>query len=112
MSDKVIRVPDWAYANGRKLQGEIVRRGLDSVPSEVREPSICPWCGSQLASVIELKYRYVRCPKCDYKQQTFAAKSDVPQIIAGIGLGTLIGLGIAELIKALTKEDKGGERNV
>lgn len=109
MEYKVVSVPEWAYENGKKLRGEIIRRGLNSVPTEIREPSICPWCESQLESVIELKYRYVRCPKCDYKQQTFEAKSNVPQIIAGIGLGALIGLGIAELIKALTKEDKGGE---
>jgi len=105
MEYKVVSVPEWAYKNGKKLQGEIIRRGLNAVPAEICDPSICPWCGGQLEPVVELKYRYVQCTKCDYEQQTFEAKSNVPQIIAGIGLGTLIGLGIAEIIKALTKED-------
>lgn len=111
MNYKVVRVPDWAYENGKRLQGEIVKRGLNSVPSEICEPLACPWCGTQLNSV-ELKYRYAQCPKCGYKQQTFQARSNMPELIAAVGLGALIGLGIAELIKALNKQKKGGGQNV
>lgn len=111
MEYKVVSVPAWAYQNGKKLQAEIIRRGLNSVPSEIREPSVCPWCGTQL-EYIELKYRYAQCSKCGYKQQTFPAKSNVTELIAAVGLGAIIGLGIAELVKALNKQKKGGRQNV
>jgi len=105
MEYKVVRIPDWAYENGKRLQGEIIKQGLNSLPPEIREPSICPRCGAPLEyKYVELKYHYSRCPNCNYKQQIVRASSNIPEVIAGVGLGVLIGWGIGELIKARQKD--------
>lgn len=103
MEYKVVRIPDWAYENGKRLQGEIIKQGLNSVPREIQEPSLCPQCGTQL-EYVELKYRYSQCPNCSYRQQIIGANSNIPKIVAGVGLGVLIGWGIGELIKARKKD--------
>lgn len=100
MEYKVVRIPDWAYENGKHLQQEVVLKGVSSIPSEISTPSLCPQCNGEL-NYVRLKYEYAQCPSCGYRQQTFSAGSNVAEVVAGVGLGLLIGWGIAQLIRTL-----------
>jgi len=93
---KSIRVPAWVYNNWGKAENALAKKGLDALPEKILAPQKCPVCNSNLKSV-NLKYEYLSCPKCNYTQQNFSTSSNF------LG-GVLLGLGIAVLLDALSKE--------
>lgn len=107
MEYRNVKVPVWAYENGRRLYGEIVRNGINYVPQQIRNPSLCPYCGAPVRYV-EVKYRYAECPNCFYRQQTFGVETNIGEAIAAVGLGTLFGLAIAALAEALPEKGREG----
>lgn len=100
-SYKSIKVPTWVYENGKRAEVELLRRGLNSVPQESLEPSTCPICAT-LLETFELKYQYVGCPNCGYKQQTFSAASNIATVGAALGLGAILGLALGALFRELS----------
>jgi len=100
-----VKIPKWAYDNGKRLQAEVLRKGIDSIPAEIRRPLVCPYCESEL-NYVELRYRYCECPRCGYRQQAISVESNIGEIIAGVGLGLLIGWGMGQLIRVISGEKR------
>lgn len=93
-TQKMVKLPAWAYDNLRQAKLQIERRGIN-MGAELVSPKICPKCGKPMES-IKVKYEYVKCPKCGYTQQkiNFSVGSN-------IALGIIIGLGTAALLSYL-----------
>ena len=85
-----IKVPEWAYENCRRAETELMRRGLNALPSEVLEPSVCPVCQNELMSQVEVRYHYATCTNCGYRQQAFGVASSAPAFGAVIGIAALL----------------------
>jgi hypothetical protein len=112
MSDdyKSLKVPTWVYENAVGVQNDVLRKGIDSLPQEVLRPRHCPRCHHEvrfLEATAEVKFARMACPHCNYKQQTFSATG---HLVAGVGLGVLLGLGIACLLE--TQKEPPRRRSV
>lgn len=101
MEYKSIKIPNETYEAIQLARVELARKGLGGLPIEIREPKTCAFCGTTLERS-SVKYEYLRCPKCNYKQQSINA-----DVAGAFALGGLIGLGIAALAYLLEK--KGDE---
>ncbi len=110
MEYRTVKVPEWAYLNGKRLYSDIVENGISHIPGQIRKPSVCPHCRSPV-NYVEAKYQYAECPNCSYRQQTFSVGTDMTEAIAAIGLGVLFGLAIAALTEALSGKEEGKKLN-
>lgn len=103
---KSLKVPTWVYNNAQQLRADLVRGGIEQLPEKLRAPTRCPCCSGSVDHVsasVKVSYDYVRCrnPQCNYKQQVFTAKG---HLVASIGLGVLLGLGITAIVAASTNK--------
>ncbi len=94
-----IKVPKWVYDNVHEGQLRLSRKGLAALPVEVLNPKNCPVCKSRLHKDRSERGReFFVCDRCGYAQQ----EVDVDRAGA-LGAGVVIGLGLACLISALTR---------
>jgi hypothetical protein len=96
---KSLKVPTWVYDNAQQMRGDLVRRGIAVVPDRLLVPRQCPRCQKpvDLVATAVVSVEHVSC-SCGYQVQTLTANGNV---VAQIGLGVLLGLGIAALASAL-----------
>jgi len=77
------------------------RKRLERV-KEIIEPERCPVCGGPLKKLeVKAKVEYVECEKCGFKQPKLsvsASGTDIYEFLKALGLGTLVGLGVAALL--------------
>jgi hypothetical protein len=100
---KSLKVPTWVYENVQQARADLVRRGIASVPPSLTAPKQCPRCHgavTQVAATATVHFEQVQCAGCGYRQQTFAATG---HLVAGMGLGVLLGLGIAALLESTNR---------
>ena len=82
MEYKSVKIPEWAYMNALAARTDLLRRGLDAIPEEVREPQSCPRCGSKMEPLADAPG--VECAAgCGYRQDRIDAGG-------GVGLGALL----------------------
>ena len=96
MEYKNIKIPEATYDAVRRAQVELVKNGVNNVPSEIMHK--CPFCKTNL-NTITTNYSYAECPKCNFQQQQFNVNAG-----GTFALGIVIGLGVAALISALGKK--------
>lgn len=100
---KSMKVPTWVYDNAVAAQNELVRHGVSALPAEVLKPKHCPRCHHEVDFVeatAELRFARIECPACHYKQQTFSVNG---KIVAGVGLGMLLGFGLYYLFDKMSE---------
>jgi len=94
-----IKVPAPVYESARILRQRTLESGLNRIPREVMSPTSCPLCGGSLEG-FQIAYEYLRCKECGFSQQQFGAKGS-----GGLGLGVIIGLGLAALAHFLSQSE-------
>jgi hypothetical protein len=98
MEYKNVKVPVWAYDNALAARGDLLRRGLNSLPEEVREPQQCPRCGSSMEPLANAPG--VECSSgCGYRQERIES--------GGVALGVLLGLGVTALLESIGTPSAG-----
>lgn len=88
---KSLKVPEWVYDNAQQIRADLVRCGVEVVPARLLIPKRCPRCQSSLLRTI---VDQVSC-SCGYRVRVLAAAGEQ------VGLGVLLGLGIAALSETL-----------
>ena len=90
------------------VRAEITREGrINDRLLEYLRKDICPFCGTKLREVEELRIKYAKleeCPNCGFSKPVITAESSIKMedILAAFGAGLLVGLGIfliAELLR-------------
>jgi len=95
---KTVKVPLWVYEDALDARADVLRQGLQFLPKDLLEPANCPRCGGDL-EVLTAGYQRLECTSCGFKQEKIAASGTN---MSGIGLGVLLGLGLAALFRAST----------
>jgi hypothetical protein len=105
MSDEYrsLKVPTWVYENVIAAQNDVRQRGIDVLPQDALQPKSCPRCHHEVRFVdasVEVKFARVECPHCKYTQQSVSVNG---QVVAGVGLGMLLGLGLYYLLDQMNQ---------
>ena len=78
---------------------------------DIVSPEKCPVCGGELKRLeVEAKVEYVECKRCGFKQPKIsieASGSDLYEFLKALGIGVLVGLGLAALVYLLTHSSEG-----
>lgn len=99
-----IKVPKAYVAAARRLQREMLRRGVDHLPAafeEAAQSTVCPLCGGQMTPVGSSQY--LRC-ECGMAKHHVELANPSEDVVRGIAIGALVGLGLYLVGKAI-----GGE---
>jgi ribosomal protein S27E len=99
-----IKIPEPLYENARILRQHAFEAGFGQIPTQITSPTKCPLCEGSLES-FQAAYQYVRCAKCGYSQQQLAAGGS-----GTLGLGIIIGLGLAALAHMISESESSGNR--
>jgi hypothetical protein len=99
MEYKNVKIPAWAYENAVAARSDLLRRGLDALPEEVREPRACPRCGAKMEPFANGP-GFECSAGCGYRQDRIEG--------GGVALGVLLGLGVTALLESLGTPS-GGE---
>jgi ribosomal protein S27AE len=102
MDYRSVKIPEWVYENALATRSELLRRGLDALPEEVREPQKCPRCGGKMEALAD-EPRFECGAGCGYSQDRVGEGEGVP-------LGVLFGLGLASLLERLGPRKMDPER--
>ncbi len=107
-----IKVPKAYVAAARRLQSEMLRRGVDHLPAafeEAVQSAVCPLCGGQMHQVESSQY--VQC-KCGMAKHHVELGNPSEDVLRGIAIGALVGLGLYLVGRAIGGEstpDKAAE---
>lgn len=99
-----IKVPKSYVVAARRLQSELVRRGVDHLPiafEEAAKSDVCPLCGGRMMPVAAQQHLRCECGMAKHRVDLADAAGDV---LRGIGVGALVGLGLYLLGKAMAGE--------
>lgn len=100
MDYKVVRIPKYMYDSIPIVKARAVVNQA-KLPQEILAPKTCPICGGAMEGIeATVRVGYRRCTGCGYGQpaiQLKEIKADLGPTLAGFGIGTLVGLGIASL---------------
>jgi hypothetical protein len=99
---KSITVPTFSYDAALKARADLLQRGLASVPDDVLEPKACPHCQG-VVDHVTVGIEHIKCRSCGYAQQTVDVSGST---LGQVGLGVVIGLGLAALFKAISEADE------
>jgi hypothetical protein len=89
MQYRTIRVPEWVYYDAILARSDTLNHGLRSIPEQLREPVACPRCRSELTVAADGQFE---CGSCGFRQEKIETSGGN---LAGVGLGVIIGLGLA-----------------
>ena len=108
------KLPRYIFDEAELVKAKILTEGGGRLPKEVLMPERCPICGRKMRRLdVRMRVSYYVCDKCGYKQPGLdieAKGNDITALAAALGLGTLIGLGIAALAYLLTQPPKSEEK--
>ena len=93
---KTVKVPVWVYEDALDARADVLRQGLQFLPKALLEPANCPRCRGDLELLTD-GYERLECTSCGFKQEKIAASGTN---MSGLGLGVLLGLGLAALFRS------------
>jgi len=91
------------------VRAEITREGkINDELLEHLQGDTCPFCGTKLHEVKELRIKYAKlaeCPKCGFSKPIITAESSIKMedILTAFGAGLIVGLGIFLIAKSLRR---------
>jgi len=94
-----VKVPEPIYESARILRQRTIEFGLNQIPREITSPAKCPLCHGPLEG-FQAAYQYMRCSNCGYSQQQLVAQGS-----GALGLGVIIGLGLAALANLMSESE-------
>jgi len=107
---KSVKIPIEVYNTAKITITQLLAKGTDSLPEEVRNPTKCPVCGSPLDTYdVKMRIRYAKCNSCGYSQPIFDFRirtSSSGQNPPLIGLGIIFGLAISALLYLLNNKKR------
>ncbi len=107
-----IKVPKAYVAAARRLQSELLRRGVDHLPAafeEAAQSDVCPLCGGHMTPVADSQY--LRC-ECGMAKHHVELGNPSEDVVRGIAIGALVGLGLYLVGKTIGGEstpEKAGQ---
>jgi len=108
------KLPRYIFDEAELVRAKILTEGGRRLPREVLMPEKCPICGGKMRGLeVRARVSYYVCDRCGYKQPGLdisAKGTDVSALAAALGIGTLIGLGIAALAYLLSRPSKNEEK--
>ena len=113
MDFTTIKVPKLYVSAARRLQSEMLRRGVEHLPSQFETTAaadICPLCGSKMEQVAS--YQYLLCP-CGMAKHRVDLSDTTGDVLKGIGVAALVGLGLyalGQMIGGAEKAEVGGQQ--
>ncbi len=99
---KSITLPEPTYQMVVEIRKEIARKGLDSVPREIKElveTDECPRCKKKMEK-IELKASYYKCPQCGFEKPEIKLDATGSFAVGAIA-GILLTIGLMYLLKKM-----------
>lgn len=102
MEYKTVKIPKQTYDLIEQTRNQLAIKGIESLPKEFREITICPICGQKLQG-FDIEYSHIYCPteECGYNQKNL--KVNVTDAFA---IGAIVGLGTAALLYLIFKGGK------
>ena len=97
MRKNMVRLSDFEHKQLEKARELLMQKGIGKLPKI--EP-YCPKCG-KLLNGFKISYQYIKCPHCDYEEQSAALTA-----LGSFALGAIVALGAVSLIKFLSKKDE------
>lgn len=89
---KTVKIPQWAYEDALLAKGDALTGAL-RIPEALLAPTLCPRCNSEL-ELVTVGYQRLQCTACNFKQERIAVGANA----TGVGIGVLLGLGLAALL--------------
>ena len=101
------KLPSYVFDEAELARAKLITGGIKRLPKEVLAPEKCPICGSKMRGFeVRTRVSYYVCDNCGYKQPGINVDvkgTDIASLATGLGLGVLIGLGLAALIYLVTR---------
>jgi hypothetical protein len=94
---RTITIPAWTYDAVTHARDQLLERGLSSLSPEIAEPPACPACGGEVTHVT-VGVEHLKCLSCGFGSHAVRVNGST---VAHVGLGVVIGLGLAALFKFL-----------
>ena len=94
-----VRIPKHTYDSTPIVKAKAITNQAN-LPREILSPKICPLCSGTMQGVANVKIEYRKCTNCVYGQPILQVKqtnADVVPLLAALGKGALMALGIAAL---------------
>jgi len=101
------KLPEYVFGEAELVRAKLIMGSIKQLPKELLIPKECPICGNKLRG-FELRTRvsYYVCDNCGYKQPSISLDvkgTDIASLAKGLGLGVLLGLGLAALLYLATQ---------
>ena len=101
------KLPSYVFDEAELARAKLITGGIKRLPKEVLAPEKCPICGSKMRGFeVRTRVSYYVCDNCGYKQPGINVDvkgTDIASLATGLGLGVLLGLGLAALIYLVTR---------
>ena len=99
-----VKVPEPIYQNTQILRQKALDLGFREIRDEIGSSAQCPLCQAPMEQ-FRAEYQYNTCSNCGFSQQQIAAGGS-----GALGLGVIIGLGLAALAQLLSESDQPTRR--
>ena len=101
------KLPSYVFDEAELVRAKLITGSIKRLPKELLTPEKCPICGNKMRGVeVRTRVSYYVCDNCGYKQPGINVDmkgTDIASLATGLGLGVLLGLGLAALIYLATR---------
>ena len=108
---KSTKLPRYIFDEAEMIKMKLLMGGLKELPRDILVPRKCPVCGGEMIGFeIRAGVSYYECKTCGYKQPGISMDiktTDISTLARVLGLGVILGLGIAALFYLINQRSKG-----
>ena len=101
------KLPSYVFDEAELARAKLITGGIKRLPKKLLAPEKCPICGNKMRGFeVRTQVSYYVCDNCGYKQPGINVDvkgTDIASLATGLGLGVLIGLGLAALMYLATR---------
>ena len=96
------KLPSYVFDEWELVRAKLITGSIKQLPKELLAPEKCPICGNKMRGFeVRTRVSYYVCDNCGYKQPGINVDvkgTDIASLATGLGLGVLLGLGLAALM--------------